>query len=108
MKIVLLALGLSLVAADAQAVSRYDPTRMSCGQVRASIAREGAVILRYRSPRNPNLPLFDRYVRGDRFCAAGEFADRASVPSADRRACPVLKCKKVEFDDRRRPLWFRN
>jgi hypothetical protein len=43
MKTVLFAACLTLVAAQAQAISRYDPSRMSCGTVRATIAREGAV-----------------------------------------------------------------
>ncbi|MER8502165.1 hypothetical protein NKJ72_14985 [Mesorhizobium sp. M0045] len=100
MKIVLLAACLTLVAAEAQAVSRYDPTRMSCGKVQATIAREGAVILRYRSTRVPGLALYDRYVRSQQFCDIGEVRARASVPSADTNSCTVYKCKRVEIDRR--------
>ncbi|TIS87429.1 hypothetical protein [Mesorhizobium sp.] len=96
MKTVLLAICLTLVAAEAQAISRYDPTRMSCGRVQATIAREGAVILRYPSGRVPGLPLYDRYVQTHQFCNMGEVTARASVPSADTRSCTVYKCKRPE------------
>ncbi|MHA6641762.1 hypothetical protein [Mesorhizobium sp. A623] len=105
MKTVLLAVALCLVAADAQAISRHDPTRMSCAQVQATIANAGAVILRYQSPHTPGLPLYDRYVSTDRFCEQGEVRSRAYVPSADRQSCQVFKCKRPEFERRRR-LWM--
>jgi len=98
MKTILLAACLTLAAAEAQAISRYDPTRMSCGKVQATIAREGAVILRYQSRRVPGLPLYDRYVQSTRFCNMGEVKARASVPSADTNSCTVYKCKRPEFD----------
>ncbi|MFC5386060.1 hypothetical protein ACFPLB_08790 [Aquamicrobium segne] len=101
-KIALIGLGLGLIAGQAQAISRYDPTRMSCEAVQARVAREGAVILRYGSPHNPSLPLYDRYVRDSRFCPAGQVRARATVPSADMRACTVYKCKQPEFDRRNR------
>jgi hypothetical protein len=106
MKAVLIAIGLCLVAAQAQAISRYDPTRMSCDRVQETVAASGAVLLRYRSPRNPSLTLYDRYVESDRFCDMGEVRARAYVPSADLDACPVYKCKRVEFDDPHRRLFF--
>jgi hypothetical protein len=89
---------LTIASFEAFAISRYDPTRMSCGQVRATIAREGAVILRYRSPRS-GVVLYDRYVRSGRYCEPGEVRNRRSVPTADMRACPVYNCKQAEFDD---------
>lgn len=94
MKTILLAACLTLVAAQAQAISRYDPTRMSCGKVQATIARQGAVILRYQSKRVPGLPLYDRYVQNQRFCSMGEVRTRAYVPSADTKSCPVYNCKR--------------
>jgi hypothetical protein len=104
-KALLLAAGLCLLAVEAQAISRYDPTRMGCDEVRARVAREGAVILRYRSPRNPNLTLFDRYVSSDRMCQSHERAVRAYVPSADAQSCPVLRCEPRMFDRRGRRMW---
>nr|WP_054310756.1 hypothetical protein [Mesorhizobium sp. 1M-11] len=100
-KTILFAACLSLVAAEAQAISRYDPSRMSCDRVQRLVDREGAVILRYRSPRNPRLTLYDRYVASVEFCDMGELRSRASVPSADTGSCPVFKCKRPDFDRRR-------
>ncbi|KQZ87156.1 hypothetical protein ASD64_06845 [Mesorhizobium sp. Root157] len=105
MKAILIAASLCLIAAEAHAISRYDPTRMSCGEVQARVAREGAVILRYRSPRNPNMTLYDRYVRSDRMCPMEQKSARAYVPSADARACPVRKCEPREDNRRFRRLW---
>jgi hypothetical protein len=51
MKSMLLALCFSLFAAEAQAISRYNSTSMSCDEVRATVRSEGAVVLRYRSTR---------------------------------------------------------
>ena len=106
MKAILIAACLCLVAADAQAISRYDPTRMSCNRVQSTVYANGAVILRYRSPRNRSLTLYDRYVASARFCDAGEVRARAYVPSADLDSCPVYKCKRPDFDRRHRRFIF--
>jgi len=108
MRTILLAACLMLVATEAQAFSRYDPTRMSCDGVQATIARQGAVILRYQSTRVPGLPLYDRYVRDERFCNMGEVRARAYVPSADTRSCPVYVCKRPDFDRHFRRRIFRH
>jgi hypothetical protein len=105
-KALLIAGCLGLLAADAWAISRYDPTRMSCDRVQAVVERNGAVILRYRSPRNPSLTLYDRYVASGRFCNFDEVSAGSYVPSADLKSCPVYKCQRVDFDDRRRRLIF--
>ena len=68
-----------------------------------TVANEGAVILRYRSPRG--LPLYDRYVASVRFCEQGDVRRRAFVPSADRQSCQVYKCKRPDYERRRR-LWL--
>jgi hypothetical protein len=99
---ILLALGLCLICADAQAISRYDPTGMDCAGVQATLAREGAVILRYQSTRTPGLPLYNRYVGNGRFCERGEAFYPATVPTADRKACPVHICRTMDLDDRDR------
>jgi hypothetical protein len=101
-KTILLAACLTLAAAEAQAISRYDPTRMSCDRVQGTIARQGAVILRYQSTRVPGLPLYNRYVQSSQYCNPGEVRSRAYVPSADTKSCPVYICKQVEHDRFRR------
>lgn len=105
-KTLLITACLCLLSADAWAISRYDPTRMSCDRVQATVTANGAVLLRYRSPRNPSLTLYDRYVASQRFCAPGEARTRSSVPSADVKSCPVYKCEPVDFNGPRRRLLF--
>jgi hypothetical protein len=93
----LLALALSLLSADAYAISRYNSQSLSCGETRAIVRSEGAVILRYRSPRNN--PLFDRYVAHRGFCEIDEYAKAAWVPTTDTPSCPVYRCAPIEYDD---------
>ena len=92
-----LTLGLCVLASEAQAISRYNPTTMSCGEVKSTVRREGAVILRWTSPRG--LPLYNRYVANERFCRFNEEAETAYVPSSDRKSCPVYECRQRSFDD---------
>ena len=91
MRTILLAACFLLLAAEAQAVSRYDPTRMSCDRVQATIARQGAVILRYQSTRVPGLPLYDRYVRHSGYCARHQSLEKVYIPS-DGGQCLVQHC----------------
>lgn len=86
-----LSLGLML-ATPALAISRYTSTGLSCGEVQARIANEGAVILRYSGRKG--IPLYDRYVASGRQCAFDEFAKAATVPTADRQNCPVRHCER--------------
>lgn len=101
MKTIALGLCLAAIALPAQAISRYNSTQMSCAQAHARISQEGAVILRYRSARNPSLPLYDRYVQDARWCEPGEYAKLEVVPTSDTNRCPVLRCmeKTYPFDD---------
>lgn len=99
MKRIAAALLVALLPVEAMAISRYTSTSMSCDSIHAAIAQERAVILRYRSTRNPSLQLFGRYVRDWRQCDTGETTEFAYVPSADRKSCPVLKCVVVDLDD---------
>jgi len=98
-RLLMIALAATVLSAPAHAISRYNSQGMRCGQVQSAVQREGAVILRYRSARNPSLPLYDRYVSGGRFCSVGEVAASASVPTRDDRSCYVLKCSSYDRDD---------
>ncbi|MCR4266022.1 hypothetical protein [Nitratireductor sp. ZSWI3] len=104
-----LVLGMLAFTGQAEAISRYNSTAMSCSSVQARIAREGAAIMRYRSQRNPSLTLYDRYVANEYLCPAGHIAVRAHIPTADTPSCPVLRCKP-EIRERlfRRPWVFGN
>jgi hypothetical protein len=98
-RLLTIALAAMTLAAPAHAISRYNSQGMSCNAVQAAVQREGEVILRWRSARNPTLPLYDRYVSGGRFCAVGEVAVGSSVPTRDDRSCYVLKCSSYERED---------
>ncbi|MEP9396467.1 hypothetical protein [Mesorhizobium sp. KR2-14] len=104
-KRVLLGLCLSLVAYEAQAISRYDSMNMTCTQVQSAIEQEGAVVLRFRSPRDASIERYDRFVRDRRFCKHNERAETTMVPTADRKACAVRECRL--FEPERRPKLLR-
>ncbi|PWK72638.1 hypothetical protein [Aminobacter sp. AP02] len=98
MKTVLLAVCLTMLAAEALAQSRYITTSMSCAQTRNTVVSRGAAILQWRSVTS-GVQRYDRYVRDDSFCPTGQYAERAWVPTADTKSCPVYKCKQIENDD---------
>lgn len=91
----------------AAAAQRYYSTSMSCAEVKATIRQDGAAQMRYRSTRNPSLPLYGRYVRDNRFCRSGERAETVYIPSADRKSCPVLECRTIDREDHFRILRLR-
>jgi hypothetical protein len=91
-----LAAGLSLLAVEAHAISRYTSTSMTCSKVKAIISRDGAAIMQHRSPRT-GLPLYDRYVKNRLFCPGGQTTDRAYIPTSDLPACPVNRCEDIQF-----------
>lgn len=94
----LLAIGLSLVSLQAHAISRYNSLSMSCARAQAVVRQEGAAILRYHSTRNPNLPLYDRYVANGGYCQIDEYAKVDYVPTSDAANCPVLKCEQFSYE----------
>ena len=97
MKKYLIAAAISLVASSAFAVSRYEITNVTCQTVQALIRTEGSVILVYRSKGILDLPIYDRYVQGQQYCASGEVARGAGVPTVDMKYCPVRKCVASEI-----------
>lgn len=80
------------MTAPANAISRYNSTRMTCQAVQSTIAREGAVVLRY--PGRTGVTLYDRYVASSRFCTSDDFAADDTVPTRDRPDCAVQNCVK--------------
>jgi hypothetical protein len=97
MKRLLLVIAFALIAADALAQSRYDIAGMDCAKVQALLKQDGVAILRYRSLFNLSLPLYDRYVGGQKDCSPGEVASRTGVPTTDKDYCPVHKCVESEL-----------
>ena len=97
MKSVLIALCLMLMSLEAHAISRYNSTSMSCGEIKATVRGEGAVILRWRG--NSGIQRYGRFVAHGGFCESGTRAETSYVPSADRRSCAVRECKYWDPDD---------
>lgn len=99
MKQIILALCITCTAFPALAIKRYNILSMSCSEVQNVVNRDGAAILRYHSARNPSLPLYDRYVRNRNYCDPGQYAERVSVPTKDKKHCRVRKCSDIDYDD---------
>jgi hypothetical protein len=97
-RILLVALGASLLAAEAHAISTYNPTQMACAEVKAVIRREGQVTLRWISPR-AGVPRYGRYVSNSGYCRTGERAQQTLVPTRDRKSCGVNDCRPFVHDD---------
>lgn len=98
MRILLVALGISLLAVEAHAISSYNPLQMTCAEVKAVIRREGQVMLRWTSP-TAGVPRYGRYVSNSSFCATGERARQTLVPTRDRKSCGVSDCRPFFHDD---------
>jgi hypothetical protein len=73
----------------------------------ATIAADGAAIMRYRSKRNPGLPLYGRYDDDGRFSEADEYARTVFIPARDMAQCPVHECWHFDIDDRDEPFRHR-
>lgn len=97
-KSLLAVVGIFVLSTQAHAINRYTSTAMTCAGVSDTIAREGAAIMRYTSPRTGNL-LYDRYVASRSFCAPGETTKGAFIPSSDGQSCPVNRCVQIEFPE---------
>ena len=97
MKKLLLTTLIVFSATNAEAVSRYEITNVTCETVQALVRTEGSVILVYRSKGVLGLPVYDRYVLGQQYCDSGEVARGAGVPTVDREYCPVKKCVASEI-----------
>ena len=66
MKRLLVALAFVMVTSETFAITRYNSTSMSCAKVQATIVRDGAAIMRWKSTRN-GLPLYGRRVSRRKF-----------------------------------------
>lgn len=95
----LLLLATLATAGEAAAISRYTSTTLTCEAARDKVLREGAVIFRHGSTRVPGMTLYDRFVRGARYCNSHEIPVRATVPTRDRDRCPMLVCRPYDPED---------
>lgn len=79
--------------APANAVTRYESSRLECARIQAIIESDLVVILRYPSPRNSQLTLYDMYAAHTRHCPSGEIARPSTVPARDMDNCRVRRCQ---------------
>lgn len=86
------ALVLAMATTTASAISRHNSTSLTCDRIQSIINSEGAAIMRYKSPRNPSLTLFDRYVSNGAFCDTEKYPILATIPAADTNRCLVFRC----------------
>jgi hypothetical protein len=87
----IVALGVALVSTNADAISSYTSTSMSCGSIKATIRNQGAVILRWTSSRTGNAN-YNRFVRNANYCNPNQTTRAKSVPASDTRRCSVQYC----------------
>ena len=90
MKRLVLVLSAVLISSPALAVKQYNINNMSCGEVQSILKRDGIAQLRYSSPRNASVTLYDRYVSGSQYCRP----QPTTVPTVDNKKCRVHKCRK--------------
>ena len=89
--VVFLALAVFATASFAQ---RPSTLGMGCSEAQSLVAASGAIVL------STGRHTYDRYVAHPGFCAFGEYAYSAYVPTSDARQCPVgYECRNDP------PLW---
>ena len=93
MKTILLIVCAVLFCLPAFAAKQYNTSAMSCSQVQSALKRDGRAQLRYPSPRDPTLTLYDNYVGDSSNCNSG-VTKPAYVPAKDTRKCKVNQCRR--------------
>lgn len=82
----------------AQAQGRPDVRAMTCGEARALVRQNGAVVL------TTGRHTYDRYVTNRRYCPVGQVTERAYVQTRDAQSCFVgFTC---EIDRRDERFWW--
>ncbi|TPW25870.1 hypothetical protein [Pararhizobium mangrovi] len=97
MKAFAAALALVILPLPAQAIQRYETTALSCDQVHAVIAHDGAAILQYTAP-DSGLPIYDRYVANGNYCEAYSVPERDTILTNDTPSCPVYHCMRRHLE----------
>ncbi len=92
MKAAVISLSLSMIAGEASTATRVETAGMTCAQIQSTLSREGIATLRYRSTRDPSLPLYGQYVTSVRYCGSAEVAATSTIPAADTSSCQVRRC----------------
>ena len=89
MKTLVLAICALLISAPAHAISQYNINNMTCSEVQSLLKRDGQAQLRYTSPNNPTLTLYNRYIGGSGYCRP----QPTTIPTRDNKKCRVNKCR---------------
>ncbi len=97
-KVVLLTLLGVATSLPANAISRYDATSHDCIRIQTILRSEGAIVLRYPSPRDSKLTLYETYASDSGQCEYGQFAKPSWVPSQDKKRCRVRVCADQSSD----------
>jgi len=85
-------LGFSATFSAAQ--GRVDARQLSCGEARALVQHNGAVVF------TTGRFTYDRYVAGERFCPVGHVADDAWISTRDTQSCRIgYRCILDPWDD---------
>lgn len=90
MKTVLLLFCAVFVSTPAFAINQYNINNMTCSEVQSILKRDGQANLRYTSPNDPTLTLYDRFVSGNKYCRPKS----TGVPTRDNKKCRVHKCQR--------------
>jgi hypothetical protein len=80
----------TIVSFDASAIVRYLVQNMSCVEMQQVLDRDGIAIF-YRQGSS-GVPLYDRFVKDDSFCASGYTGASEAIAAADTDECRVTKC----------------
>lgn len=81
------------MTAAAQAQPRMSTLGLTCGQARAIVSSQGAIVL------NTGRTTYDRFVSSPAFCPLGETTEPAWVRTADAAQCPIgYRCRSVEVE----------
>ncbi len=90
-----IALAATLASTNAVAISTYISPSLTCSTIKSHIKNQGAVILRWTSPRTGN-PIYNRYVRNANYCNVGQTTRPKYVPASDTQKCRVFYCVRRE------------
>ena len=77
----------------ALAAREYNPTEMTCSDLKSVVKKEGVVQLRWRSPDNPSIVRYGEYVAHNGLCSVGQRELSTMVPASDTRSCRVNQCR---------------
>lgn len=76
-----------VLSVQAHAASRPDSLSMTCAEVQATVARQGAVVV------GTGPYVYDRFVSDARFCTPTQIARQSFIRTRDVQSCLVYTCR---------------